>query len=248
MSEGQKLFWTGGWDSTFRLLQLLFIEKRTAEPYYLIDEERGSCEIEMETMNRIREKILELYPEAGSNLKPVRFFHFNNIEVDQEIRTAWRTIRNDRHLGQQYIWLASFCKQNQISNIEISIEKRESEKEVRPRLDEILSSEPLNEPYSTIFRYFSFPLLDVSKSEMIRMAGENGWEDILGLTWFCHHPITLPFYGKASCGVCNPCRIAIREGFKDRVPFMNRHLGLIAKKVYNDMRVVRLLQQLSIKS
>ena len=32
-----KLLWTGGWDSTFRLLQLLLLYEKKVQPYYIID-------------------------------------------------------------------------------------------------------------------------------------------------------------------------------------------------------------------
>ncbi len=37
------LFWTGGWDSTFRLLQLLLDEHKAVQTYYLLDSFRASC-------------------------------------------------------------------------------------------------------------------------------------------------------------------------------------------------------------
>ena len=45
--EPIKILWTGGWDSTFQLLRLLFLDKQPVEPYYLIDEERPSTGIEL---------------------------------------------------------------------------------------------------------------------------------------------------------------------------------------------------------
>ena len=40
------LFWTGGWDSTYRLLYLLIVEKKYVQPYYIIDLTRKSEFIE----------------------------------------------------------------------------------------------------------------------------------------------------------------------------------------------------------
>lgn len=58
--EPIKILWTGGWDSTFQLLRLLFLDKQPVEPYYLIDEERPSTGIELLTMKRIRQSINEM--------------------------------------------------------------------------------------------------------------------------------------------------------------------------------------------
>lgn len=34
------LLWTGGWDSTFRVLQLLLCSRDAVQPHYIIDPER----------------------------------------------------------------------------------------------------------------------------------------------------------------------------------------------------------------
>jgi len=58
--EGEvNLLWTGGWDSTFRLLYLVFVEKRRVQPYYIVDTERRSTLNELKTMHLIREKRLQ---------------------------------------------------------------------------------------------------------------------------------------------------------------------------------------------
>lgn len=33
-SDPVKMLWTGGWDSTFQLLELLFVQKSEVIPYY----------------------------------------------------------------------------------------------------------------------------------------------------------------------------------------------------------------------
>ena len=48
------LLWTGGWDSTYRLLEILLIEKKVVQTYYLIDQTRLSHELEMKRMDEIR--------------------------------------------------------------------------------------------------------------------------------------------------------------------------------------------------
>lgn len=50
--EPIKMLWTGGWDSTFQLLQLLFVQKRRVAPFYLIDEPRQSTGMELLAMEK----------------------------------------------------------------------------------------------------------------------------------------------------------------------------------------------------
>ena len=39
-----------------------------------------------------------------------------------------------------------------------------------------------------------------------------GFEETMFKTWFCHNPIK-----NEPCGVCNPCKIAIKEGLAFRL-------------------------------
>jgi len=56
--ERINIFWTGGWDSTFRMLQLA--EKQVIiQPYYLKDN-RKSEELELNTIKILTEEILKL--------------------------------------------------------------------------------------------------------------------------------------------------------------------------------------------
>jgi len=239
MGEKKKIFWTGGWDSTFRLLQLLINEEKTVEPYYLIDHQRRSYKLEIDRMEQIRERIINKYDHTKEQLIPVTYYNFEDIKLDIEIVQAWREIKNDRHFGYQYKWLASFCKQHGLNEIELCVDRRDNEKEPTPTLADILISENLPAQYHTLFQYFSLPLIGLSKTDMIQIATKNGWEDILTMTWFCHHPIHIPFYGEVACGICNPCRIAVWEGFGDRIPLINRYAGSILKKAYHNLKLNR---------
>lgn len=118
-----KLLWTGGWDSTFRLLQLIFEEKKEVQPIYIIDQTRSSWTIEMKTIREIKNFIVNKYPESVHLLEPTFFFSKVDIKYDPFINEAWNRIKKERHIGKQYQWLAMFCKQLELNNIELSIQK-----------------------------------------------------------------------------------------------------------------------------
>jgi hypothetical protein len=64
-----------------------------------------------------------------------------------------------------------------------------------------------------LFARFRFPLLEMTKLEMRRVASEMGLLHIMEATWFCHTPSrTQP------CGRCAPCIYTIEEGLSDRLP------------------------------
>src|SRR4249919_454123 len=65
-----RLFWTGGWDSTYRLLWLLLVEGRHVEPIYLVDETRRSLHVERRTMQHLRERLAEIDPQTRNLLLP----------------------------------------------------------------------------------------------------------------------------------------------------------------------------------
>jgi hypothetical protein len=67
-----RLLWTRGWDSTFRLLAALLIERRAVRPFYMVDglRHRPGVPEERQAMRRIRQLIAHWHPEAAPHLLP----------------------------------------------------------------------------------------------------------------------------------------------------------------------------------
>ena len=236
------LLWTGGWDSTFQLLNLLVFQDRSVAPYYLIDETRKSTGAEIVAMKSIRGKIEKRFPSACANLAPTRYFSVSSIAEDCDITEAFRAIKEEMHIGDQYEWLARFCKEHDIIDMQLSVEARTVCQSGSFSFRRFVSEQ--DGPFGnmcridprfcgtreyTVFRFFSFPLLRTTKHQMLEVVRENDLESIMEMTWFCHSPISFfPFRGSKlrPCGQCNPCKGVIREGFSWRVPRSSR---LIAK-------------------
>lgn len=243
-----RMFWTGGWDSTFRLLQLLLIEKVTVQPYYLIDESRSSTYLEIESMDHIVKYLFDDYPHTQNLLLPVKFFNTRSFMHDLEISNAWSEINKRQHIGGQFKLLACFCKQYRMSGIELSIESNIPENRSEDTISYILSKSELSSIESALFKYYTFPLLNITKKDMLSEVKEKGWMDIMNLTWTCHHPIHIPFHKTVPCGGCNPCTTAIEEGLGFRIPLYSRLLGKHVKKLYNIgfiKKIFRLKMQLT---
>lgn len=226
------LLWTGGWDSTFRLMQLLISEKKSVQPYYILHESRVSTSLEIETMENIKKLLFERFPETEDLLRPTNYVEMSEIESDKEINDAYKEITSRQHLGNQYIALAEFCKQHNIYNIELGIHLRNHEESIDISIAQKVKNK-MTKNENTIFKYFSFPLIDFSKKDMQEEARKHGWIDILKNTWFCHHPVYFPWKGYVPCGGCKPCTIAIQEGMSWRIPLVNQILGNFYKKVYH---------------
>ncbi|SMO41477.1 hypothetical protein [Fodinibius sediminis] len=234
------LLWTGGYDSTFRLLQLLFLEKREVQPLYVLDLSHRSPIHELQAMNEIRGELTR-GGMVGELLKQTIYIDISEIQIDHEISNAWRRLRKERHVGRQYVWFASLCKQYGLREVELSIEA-DNEDSVSESIVDCLDTNSMAPDVKTIFQYFTLPIIDLTRQEMQKIAEREDWLDLLDLTWFCHHPIYHPFKKGIPCGVCNPCRIAIEEGAGHRIPWLLRFGGKYLKKIYHSP-VVNLLNK-----
>ena len=85
------LLWTGGWDSTFRLLQLLLSHRVPVVPYDLEDPTRASTRIELDTMARITAHLRDAYPHTRELLHPLRIATVHPADV--RVPGLRRTVR-----------------------------------------------------------------------------------------------------------------------------------------------------------
>lgn len=246
------LLWTGGWDSTFRLLQAVVRGSARIQPYYLNSRDRETSSRELRAMETIRERLLLRYPETRSRLLPTRFFDVDGILPVPEIEQAFASMASRIHLGIQFEWLARFCCRHRMHGIELCIESggtnlvnRELVARFRPGEPELDDSHAASDVYR-LFRYYRFPVIVMTKLDMRREAVEMGVLDLLELTWFCHSPVA-----GAPCGACVPCGAVIQGGLGARIPFpghVRHHLGkagsAIRRLIARDRRLFDLLQRL----
>lgn len=238
VKKNTKIFWTGGWDSTFQLLRLLLVDKIQVTPFYLIDEDRKSTGVEIQTMNQIKKYLIAEYPHTRGLLLPTQYFGVSDIVHDTKIDDAFEAIKKERHLGIQYNWLARFCKQQSISDIHLCIHRDDVGHAVIQEFVEIVNKEHrstfrINPDFHTtheytLFRYYHFPMFDISKVQMAAISTEKGWNDVMGMTWFCHHPRN-GINGIRPCGTCNPCVYTIEEGLGWRIPKITRIKSFLYK-------------------
>jgi len=233
------LLWTGGWDSTFRLLQLLLIKKQIVQPYYIIDENRKSTSKEIETIRKIKEALFKKYPQTKKLIKPTIYFGKSDLEPNQKIFDQYENLRKKQFFGTQYIWLAQFANQLKINGLELSIHKDDKakkiiEKNVIKKISKsgnyyCLKNNP-KKPNLKLFKNFRFPLFNLTKVDMRNTAKEHGFLNLMRMTWFCHKPTKS---GKP-CGVCGPCQYAMQEGMQKRLPKVSRlkyHKNKIKNKI-----------------
>lgn len=247
-TESVNLFWTGGWDSTFRLLQLLLNEKKQVQPYYLKFPSqktpgkngivRKSTIKEIETMDKIKEKLFKDYPFTKELLLPTIYVETDSIKPNRKITDAYHKIRSDKYIGGQYVKLAGFANKYGIHDLELSIERiGHSHEVIKPYITKsdyssgiyVIDADTATEPVYTLYKNFSFPLLKYSKSEMAEISKRENWTDFMKMTWFCHSP----YFGKYPCGSCNPCISSYENEMEWRLPLFSRLFGRILKKWYH---------------
>lgn len=223
------ILWTGGWDSTFRVLDLVFRLRRSVQPFYLIDNRFRRCaDIEQETMERIRSIIGARSPETLLLIRQLVTLDIGKLGKADDFWAAHTRLRLQGYLGKQYIFIAKFAQQYGVNDLQLSIHKddraygfiRPYVKNVRgdggDEWFELRSDAP--DDVRCLFGNLRFPILETTKIEMEKIAKMRGYSDILEETWFCHTPTKK----KTPCGVCHPCTYTIQEGLSRRVPFVGR--------------------------
>jgi 7-cyano-7-deazaguanine synthase in queuosine biosynthesis len=239
-----KLLWTGGWDSTFRLVWLVLVERRKVQPVYIIEFERRSSLKELGAMARIKEKMRKRTDDLAGLLAPTQVFLKSEIEPQPKITEKFKALSARFRVGSQFEWLSRFAENPEMTGIELAIEKNT----FRPRdpvfeylgrhLVKVNDCHRLMDPSLDLdlelFRHFRFPTYFKTKLEMGEEAKRANFYDILLESWFCHRPRR----GRP-CGTCNPCVDAMEEGFKFRLSPASRLRFFFHKRVQEAKRIIR---------
>ena len=198
------LAWTAGWDSTFRLLQLLLIDQCSVQPHYIVRPEASTGQ-EIDAMHRIRRRLLGEHPEARERLKPTALTDVRAIPIEPDLAAEYEHIKQSRKVQYQYLLLACYCRQRGLDEIEIGIHKDDS---------------GFHLAEEALFERFSLPMQHFSKLEMRQEAQDHGFAHIMDLTVFCRRP-----RGGKPCGFCGPCHDAVTIGMGYRLPLLRRLRG-----------------------
>lgn len=200
------MFWTGGLDSSFRLIQLLYTTNFKVQPHYLVRRE-NSTGVEIDTMIRIRRAVVNQTPELRSRFLPTVYTNEDLIPTFDELNKQIEELRKTGKVAEQYEIMANYCKAFGIDQIEVALTSITGEK----GFFEHFKTSPA-------FEYFSYPTIELSKKDMFRIARENNWDTILNMTSFCRRPKKKI----KACGECGPCVDAVMSGMGYRLPLFSR--------------------------
>ena len=218
-----ELLWTGGWDSTFRLVELSR-KSVTIQPVYIYGDDRKSEPNEISAMADIREALLNR-PSTAAQILEVKLVDKKEIPENVEIESAWTRIHKKTKLGTQYEWIARYALNN--PGLEIGVEygdpdvsyancalRRYGELEPTESISRFKVDIGRSDPDVTIvLGNLTFPIIDKSELEMKELIREWGYEDIMSMIWFCHNPIH-----RKPCGLCRPCYEKIDSHMEELLP------------------------------
>lgn len=240
--DNVNLLWTGGWDSTFQLLQLLIIQRRPVTPFYLIDADRRSTGLELRTIARIKARLLREYPYVSDLLEPTQYFAMSDVSPNGEITDAHEAIARVAFMPTQYEWLARFCKELGITDMQLCVHSERRHHDTHFDFGGCISEcadgvHRVEQGPSTVHEHralgcFSFPIITHTKVEMSDIAKEQGLTEIMGMTWFCRSPRKK----MTPCGRCGPCIQAIEEGVGWRIPMRGRAAAVLQRSINLPLR------------
>jgi 7-cyano-7-deazaguanine synthase len=248
--ETVNILWSGGWDGTFRFLQLAS-NKVCIQPIYIKDTNRKGQQYEI---NAIR-KIMDAVKKGGCLEAIINEPKFYDVDwilsncADEGISSAFCYLREKYNIGIQYEWFALLAKKLGLKfetgvvhqyhgKVEEAIEAEGIlsliPNDFLPGRYEVLPKEKGSEVFS-VFENLILPIIKLSKKDEERIATENGWLDIMKMSWFCHTPDK----NGQPCGLCGPCDDAMHTGMEWRLPkkaqWRNKHRStyLFLRRVKN---------------
>lgn len=175
------ILWTGGWDSSFRVLSLALTEKATVQPHYIIDLGRPSSLRELQAINDIRQYLARFDSQASQRIKPTIITSINDIPPDQAITQSYRRLKSRAHLGSQYDWLARYAQFRNLTTLELSVHIDDKayfflQGQVTPAASghwALKRSADSQEDDLHIFANYRFPVLMLTKEQMRQRAMER---------------------------------------------------------------------------
>lgn len=216
LQEPIYIFWTGGFDSTFRVLQALIDEGQVVQPVYIsaiIDNlsssntRRNNTTQELKAISKIESNIRHKFPEISHRLLPTQIV--SKIDISPNVEQAMKVLYKKRMVRRpvcQYGALAQYSL-NINKPIELSVVKGDffqksiQDKVSYPMEDKLRLDIMEKEPELKIFQNLRFPIIKLLKKDLVSISKKSNFLDSLKDSWSCWYPIN----GKP-CGRCIMCQ------------------------------------------
>ena len=193
------LFWTGGYDSTARLCQLVIEQQIPVQPIYIdfnLDNQtydqfwvRKNRKQEKKAMNNIIKKIIKKYPNFKNLIYPIKFIRdkHDNPEFTKMFNKMNLFPRKRRI--HQYLYLSQYAY-NLKKFVEIGVLGIHKNSKFANFLQNNLVDEGNNYRIrgENPMKYIKFPLYNQTKEDILNRAILNNYDDILLQSWSCWFP------------------------------------------------------------
>ena len=206
------VFWTGGYDSTYRICELLIAHKRKVQPIYLsynLDSKydtdfwvRNNRLQEKKSMKKIKEQIFQKFPHTKKLLHETISIAKNFKDKDYVEKVHQLNLWPYKRKIHQYVHLGkiSFQLKRYVDTGVLGIHNTPFINFITKYLRNDDVNKVLNVSKTHPLHYLKFPLFGKSKKKLCDFAKKYKFNDILQLTWSCWFPKK----GK-HCGRCPMC-------------------------------------------
>lgn len=236
MHKNYRLFWTGGFDSTFRLAELSRRPVKISPVYIVFQDRLAVTPLELKAHERIL-AYLKSRPETIAQIMPVRYVTWKQIVISRAVKTAheWVSQHFPFKIPHCDLLLAAYAEKSK--GIEIGLEKYYDkpgrtfialEEAGGLHFDEEgigRLQDPHNEHPQLMLMHgnYAYSIANRLEIEMWSLLQKWGYQDIVNLTQTCEHP-----YHDTPCGCCTNCWVKIHSA-------MGWYLGEKALKRYQLM-------------
>lgn len=202
------ILWTGGWDSSYRVIELSRM-RVSIQPVYILDERRASNQRELNSIQTITD-MLKARQETVADFLPLQIENVNKLAKNEHIDEVTQKLREQYDWGIQHNWTAKVALKYPM--IEMCIEKvvkgymptreiiRDHGKLVETEMGLVVDQENSDDILITALGNIRLPVFEITEQQMRDNIQAWGYEDVMKNIWFCHNPID----GKP-CGLCSPC-------------------------------------------
>ena len=229
------ILWTGGLESTFRMVELSR-KDCIVQPYYILFG-RGGVKYELRAIRKIT-AILQRDKRTAATILPIIIVPRRESELAPDIIQAFEILRERTGFRSgQYRRFAHYARRKNLKfEMGITFSKNGTVARVLspsvlvdcPDRDDVMMVDPEKGRQEwasfTLFENILFPksLFQKDKSDEIAELKRWGYGKVLRHVWTCCDPIFgLP------CGHCFPCKSASQEGAREMTSFWGHLFGSI---------------------
>lgn len=213
-----KLFWSGGWDSTFELCRLSLKSIKVQPIYIVMDRPFHTGQAyEIKAQDTIL-RLLKDRPTTKATILPLLRVNRSDIKLPKELLDSYHYFGHKfNSLGHQYLYMGAYAYKHPGVRVMISDyvhSKGRTMGYIRQgnvQFDDegvgyMLRKDTPEHVYN-IFGKLYYPIASFDQTYIVDWINQHNFWDIMNHSWTCFYPID----GKP-CGFCHCCVTKIKQG------------------------------------